>query len=246
MTAQLLIYRDAVPVSRDRHADCFIESDAHYAFSSAVNSVPLMAVEFPLAAAEYPVVFGGSETEPVPVAVLGIRGDENLFLGEDGTWTGKYVPAFIRRYPFVFSTNDDRLVLCIDEAFPGLNRDGRGARLFNADGTVSAYVEGILTFLQDYQAQFAATRRFCDQVKQLGLLEPMQAEVKMTGGETVSLSGFSSVNREKLKALPAETLSALAKSDELELLYLHMHSIRHFDVLGFLLEQRMSAAKGAV
>jgi hypothetical protein len=31
-----------------------------YGFSAEVNSVPLMTVEFPQAAAEYPVVFAGA------------------------------------------------------------------------------------------------------------------------------------------------------------------------------------------
>ena len=61
MTTQLLIYKTAVPVSRARHANWFVETKPNYAFSGEINSVPLMAVEFPQAASEYAIVFAGTE-----------------------------------------------------------------------------------------------------------------------------------------------------------------------------------------
>src|SRR6266567_4745527 len=111
MPTQLLIYETAVPLSFARHADCFVDFGGNYAFSGKVNSVPLMAVEFPQAAAEYPFVFSQSP---------------------DG----------------------ERLLLCIDEAFSGFNREGRGQRLFAEDGKPTPYVDNILKFLQEYQTQF--------------------------------------------------------------------------------------------
>jgi hypothetical protein len=229
MTTQLLIYKSAVPISRAAHHDSFVDVGSNYAFTAEVNSVPLMAVEFPLAAAEYAIVFGGPESDLTPAAILGLRTNENLFLSDTGGWQARYLPAFVRRYPFVFSHTDERFVLCIDEEFPGFNREGRGQRLFNEDGTPSAYVDGIMKFLQDYQAQFLTTQRFCAKVRDLGLLEPTTAQVTPDGGAPVSLGGFMAVSRERLKALPGETLAELAKTDELELIYIHLNSLRNFD-----------------
>src|SRR5436190_508275 len=160
MATQLLIYETAVPVSAARHRDASVEVGADYAFASNVNSVPLMAVEFPHAAPEYPVVFAGAGEEVMPAVILGMRGNENLYLAH-GKWSAKYIPAFVRRYPFVFSTLDEgkSFVLCVDEAFAGFNRQGRGQRLFG------------------------------------------------------------------------EELAELAKTDELELLYVHVQSMRNFNVL---------------
>ena len=53
----------------------------------------------------------------------------------------------------------------------------------------------------------------------------------ISSGEKLSLGGFMAVNREKAKALPAEKLSELAKTDELELLYLHLYSMRNFPAM---------------
>ena len=242
MSTQLLIYKSAVPVNRTLHHDCFVDVGANYAFTSEVNSVPLMAVEFPLAANEYAIVFAGRETDLTPAAILGVRGNENLFLGQNGSWQAKYIPAFVRRYPFVFSHAEAKFVLCVDEEFPGFNREGRGQRLFNDDGSPTPFVDGILKFLQDYQTQFLATQRFCNRLRELGLLEPMTAQVTVEAGPPLSLGGFLAVNREKLKALPAETLAELAKTDELELIYIHLNSLRNFDHLRDRLGHQPAAA----
>lgn len=231
MPTQLLIYKTAVPLTWARHGAWSVETGADHSFSREINSVPLMAVEFPEAATEYAIVFAGSGTELLPMLTLGLRASENLFLAPDARWDAKYLPAFIRRYPFVFSRSEDRFVLCADEAFPGFNQTGRGQRLFNDDATPSPYVETILKFLQDYEAQLLITQRFCARLLELDLLEPMQASITMEGGAPVSLAGFMVVNRDRLKALPAETLAALARTDELELLYLHLRSMRNFEGL---------------
>ena len=231
MAKQLLIYESAVPVSEARHRNVSLEPAGHYAFTAGINAVPLMAVEFLHAAAEYAIVFTDTGEGVVPAVVLGVRDQQNLYLSADRQWQAKYVPAFIRRYPFVFSRSDDgkSFTLCIDETHPGVNREGRGERLFADDGKPSPYVEKVLKFLQEYQAQFERTRAFGRRVKELGLLEPMQAQVVTPQGGKLSLSGFFGVRRDKLRALSGDALASLARTDELELLYLQMHSMRNFE-----------------
>jgi hypothetical protein len=237
MTRQLLIYEKVVHVSIERHANWSVKSGDSYSFAKTVNSLPLMAVEFPHAASEYTIVFvGGQDDDVIPAVILGLR-NENLYVDERGNWRGKYIPAFLRRYPFVFASTDsgERLTLCIDEEFSGCNQVGRGERLFDADGEQTQYLKSILEFLKEYQAQFQRTQAFCRKLKELALLEPMQAALVLPTGEKVSLDGFMGVNREKLKALEGEKLSKLASTDELELIYLHLQSIRNFSAMGELI-----------
>jgi len=232
MAKQLLIYETAVPLNSGRHADtCFDATGANYAFSAGVNAVPLMAVELLRAATEYAVVFTTAGDDVLPAAVLGVKGEQNLYLSADSQWQAKYIPAFIRRYPFVFSTSADgkTLTLCIDETHPGVNREGRGQRLFGEDRKPSDFTNNVLKFLQDYQAQFERTRAFGKRLKELNLLAPMQAEVTTPAGEKLKLGGFSTVSREALRALNAEALASLARTDELELVYLHLYSMRNFN-----------------
>jgi hypothetical protein len=239
----MLIYDTVVPLSGARHLDASVEIGGTYDFSGKVNSVPLMAVEFPLAAAEYAIVFAGAGESLMPAVILGIRDTENLFVSKENVWDAKYIPAFVRRYPFVFSANPDgqRLTLCIDEEFSGFNREGRGQRLFDDAGKPTGYVDNVLKFLQEYQAQFVRTQALCKNLRDLDLLEPMQAQVETASGAKLALGGFLAVSRQKLKALPAETLSKLAQTDELELLYLHLHSMANFVNL----RDRLAAVEGA-
>jgi hypothetical protein len=249
MPTQLLIYETAVPVSNARHAKCFVETGSNYAFTRNVNSVPLMAVEFPEAAQEYAMVFAGTADQLMPVVILGARQNENLYVSADGQWPSKYIPAFVRRYPFVFSTSDDgkTFTLCVDEAFPGVNYQGRGRPLFSDDGKPSPYTDNVLKFLQEYRAQFLRTKAFCKKLKDLDLLETMKAEFTLGSGDKMALSGFMMVDRKRLKALGGDVLVELAKTDELELVYLHLQSMRNFNVVKdrLLLVQGGKAAQGS-
>jgi hypothetical protein len=231
MAKQLLIYETAVPLSVARHAQVSLEAKGDYGFSAGINAVPLMAVEIVRAATEYAIVFTAAGDDVVPAVVLGVKGDQNLYLTADAHWQAKYIPAFIRRYPFVFAASDDKktLTLCIDETHPGVNREGRGQRLFADDGKPSTYTQNVLKFLQEYQVHFERTKIFGKHLKDLGLLEPMQATVTTPKGEQLKLGNFLAVSRAKLRELPAEELARLARTDELELVYLHLYSMRNFN-----------------
>ncbi len=231
MAKQLLIYESAVPVNAATHGSLSFEPVPDYTFAASINAVPLTAVEIIAAAPEYAIVFVASGDDVMPVAVLGVRTDQNLFLSSDSRWEAKYVPAFIRRYPFVFSMSADQktLTLCIDETHPGFNRDGRGERLFDEAGKPTPYVDRVLGFLKDYQAHAERTRSFGKRLKDLGLLEAMEAVVTTPGGEQVPLRGFLAVSRDRLRALEGEKLAELASTDELELIYLHLFSMRNFN-----------------
>ena len=143
MSTQQLFYAQPTVVSQSQHAKASVDVARDYSFASSTNTVPLTAVEFPNAAAEYAIVFAGTEDAVMPAVVLGLRQQENLHVDEGGAWRGRYVPAFVRRYPFVFSSGDDgkTFTLCIDEGYPGFNKDGRGERLLLCHA-VSPFEEG--------------------------------------------------------------------------------------------------------
>jgi hypothetical protein len=232
MSTQLLFYKEAIPVSKEQHAALSIDTTQDYSFASQVNSVPLTATEFPFAARDYVIVFAGAET-PMPAAILGVQQDRNVFVSAEGKWEGRYIPAFVRRYPFVFSSNEDSstFTLCVDKEFKGLNEDDRGEKLFSDEGENTPYLDKMLNFLQEYQLQFQRTQAFCKQLKELNLLETMQAHISMPTGSQQSLTGFQVINRERLKALDGEKLAKLARTDALELAYLHLQSMNNFSVM---------------
>lgn len=231
--AQLLFYEDATPVSSARHRDLYVKTGTSYNFAAGVNSVPLTAIEFSQASAEYPIVFAGTDDVVMPCAILGATSTRNMYVNAEGGWGGKYVPAFIRRYPFVFADDRERknLILHIDESFEGCNRDGRGERLFDSDGNRTQYLQGVLAFLQDYQQRFSRTRLYCKRLKELDLLRPMEAQFNLPSGQRQSLAGFMTVDRDRLKAVSDDDLGRMLRTDELECTFLHLGSLRHFGAL---------------
>jgi hypothetical protein len=233
MAKQLLIYENAIPVSKTKHRDLSIKIDKTFAFAKELTAAPITAVEFPVAAREYTIVFTGKGESLAPAVILGVQNGENLFIDKDGAYSGKYVPAFLRRYPFVFSSVDkgENLTLCLDEAFKGCNRDGQGERLFDSEGKQTIYLKNVLGFLREYQKQHARTKLFCKKLEELDLLETMQALIDPANGKRARLTGFLAVSRKKLKALSAKQIEGLFKTDELELIYLHLQSMRNFEVL---------------
>lgn len=229
MAKQLMVYERAVPVSSTRHRDWSVETGGNYAFARELNSVPLLAGEFIAAATDYAIVFAGDAETVFPAAILGMRANENSHVDGRGRWTGGYIPAFLRRYPFVFARSDDggTFTLCVDEEFDGFNKEGRGERLFDSQGNRTQYLTSMLNFTREYQAMFERTQVFCRRLKEHDLLEAAQASFNMAERGTTRLGGFYTINRERLKALAPETLAEMAKTDELELCYVHLQSLNN-------------------
>jgi hypothetical protein len=234
MSKTLLIYERAVPVNKARHGGCGVKVGNDYSFAKDVNSMPLLAQEFREAIREYPIVFAGTDENIMPAVLLGFGEHENLFVDDAGKWDSRYIPAFARRYPYVFSSSDDgqTLTLCIDEEFSGFNQEGDGERLFSDDGEQTPYLKKVLDFQTEFQRLFKRTQTFCKNLQELKLLDPMQAQLKLGSGQEMTIGGFMVVNRERLKEVSADKLAELATVDELELIYLHLQSMQNVADLG--------------
>ena len=235
MSKQLLIYDRVVPISSETHKDWSVKTSDNFKFSDSLNSCPLLAAEFITASQDYAIVFASSGDSMFPAILLGFEDGHNLFVDEEGVWKGSYVPAFLRRYPFVFAEDvegDGKFTLCIDEEYDGLNKDGKGERLFDSDGNRTQFLQSMLAFVTQFQAQFNRTKEFCDKLERLGLLEPAQARFTTADGRTGNLGGFLTIVRDRLKAIPAEDLQEMFATDELELCYAHLHSLQNVNRLG--------------
>jgi hypothetical protein len=237
---KLLIYEDVTPVTRKAHGKLSLKKGKAFEFARETNAVPVVLSEFPRASGEFAIVFTAASEGIIPAVVLGVRDKENAYVGKEGSWDAGYVPAFIRRYPFVFATDAkaETFTLMIDQNYSGFNKEGKGERLFDADGEQTAFLNNTLNFLREYQTQFARTRDFGARLDELGLLEPVEARVPLPKDPDRRLTGFKIVNRDKLKALSGDVLAQMIKTDELELIFLHLFSLRNLNRL----HEKMAAA----
>ncbi len=234
MAKQMMFYEKVVPISLERHESWSVRQGGSFGFASSSNAVPLMCAEFLSVANELPIVFGKNEAGMTPVVVLGIEQGASLFIDDDGNWKGQYVPAFLRRYPFVFAQSEDAktFTLCIDEAHDGCDSDGKvGERLYTDDGETTEFLKNSLEFTKNVATESQRTVEFCKLLDAHDLLIPQNASIKMPGGEDRALTGFHVVSREKLKALDDAVLREMFDRDALELIYYHMLSLRNLEKL---------------
>jgi len=229
-----LFYENPIALNSETHRNLKIKpSSEGLKFSGKTNSVLLAGVEFPEACKHFPIVFAKiSDQLVLPVALLGFRELENLFVDASGQWKSAYVPAYVRRYPFVLGKagNSEQLTVCIDESYPGFGAD-EGQPLFNEKGESTDYLKGVLAFLQDYQAQLERTDKFLQALRECDLLMDVSANVSLAGGESFSIAGLMMVDERKLQALPEAQILRLFRSGDLAWVYSHLISISNFNRL---------------
>lgn len=249
MAKQLMIYDNIQPLSSDIHRNWSVQVE-DYSFVSHMISVPVLATEIPFAAAEFPIVFSATanEGEYIPLAIMGLKEGENLSLSEKNQFTTRYIPAFIRRYPFVLGGDKsaDTMALCIDVDSSTVIKDGsKGRKLFEESGEQTTHLKEVVEFLKDYQYRAEMTKVFCKRLHELNLLEPMQANITFKGRDdaNMNLTGFYVVKREKLKALSDVDALDLFKKDGLELIYSHMQSLSNLNHLIGKKSAKLEAAK---
>ena len=238
--SDLVYYEKPVLLDRVRHRRRRIRAGASFAFARKANSLYLAGAEFAQACKEYAIVFTrGGNGRVIPVVVLGLRSRENLYVDEAGGWKGRYIPAFVRRYPFVLAElpGQGSLAVCIDESYPGVN-DQDGEALFDAAGQDTPFLRNALDFLTACQRESLRTEGFCQRLEQAGLLTEMNARADLVDGRSFSVNGLLVVDEKKLTALPDATALAMFRSGELHLVSMHLLSLSNMQQLVDRLAQR--------
>lgn len=241
---ELLFYKKLVALQKDQHRHHSFKKFERLDFAAHTQSVLLAASEYAEACKDYPIVFVKTpDNNMMSIALLGFRQNENLYVDANGKWNARYIPVYVRRYPFVFSeVSADQVMLCVDEECIGLNTAGEGEALFDEQGTASPFVNDLMQFMNNYQMNLTRTLAFTEHLQQLGLFVENNAKVKLNSGEEFLINGFSIVDETRLAALDDDTLLQLAKSGELGRIHAHLISLSNFDNFIKLDEQRSTSA----
>ncbi|QNK00215.1 SapC family protein [Dyella telluris] len=248
--AEVLFYERPVPLNRTAHKDLRIKPIPNLKFASAVHSVPLTGVEFPAAARDLPILFGGVTVEAAgPMALLGLRENENLYIDADGQWeANSYIPAFVRRYPFVLAekpagAEGDDFTVFLDEAYEGFNT-AEGESLFKDDGSETEVLNNAVRFLGEYQQHVSRTQWFMEQLKKHNLLEPRNIRLEKDG-KAINLNGLFVVSEERLRQLDEKTTHEFLREGVLGWIYAHLLSLSNIDRVSQRLSQREASEEAA-
>ena len=237
LEGQVLFYKNPEPLDARLHGNLGLrQSDRPFGFAAKQHFVPLHVTEFSPAAINYPIIFAG--TNYAPLAVMAINAGENLFISDDGLYKpGAYIPAFIRRYPFVVAKDEEqnRLMICIDRGSDLFIEGGGDLRLFEA-GQPSQYTKNCIEFCSNFDIDRQRTDMFVEELKALDLFESKQTTFTPrlpdgSEGPPQLIAEYFAVSEDKLKALPGDKLAGLAANGALGQIYAHLISLLGFERL---------------
>jgi hypothetical protein len=234
-----LFYKNPMPLDAKLHATLALKKNFGFAFTKDVNAVPINLIEMPQICHFYPIAFS-PDGNATPVAILGLRDSENLFLNGDKWEANAYIPAYIRRYPFIFSEmpKGEQLTLCIDME-KSIVQDKGEQTFFDADGKPSELAKNALEFCKSYHAAAQATVEFSKALADSGLLVDREAQINVVGNKRINFSGFKIVDEQKLAELDEKTFLAWRKKGWLPFVYAHLFSGAQWQRLSYMLGQKL-------
>ena len=197
------------------------------AYGDDVKFALTFAAEFRNIQAHYPIVFHKTaDGKFQAIALLGFQDKENLFLGPDG-WDAPYVPLTIERQPFLIGFRDREPLVHIDLASPRVSRT-EGEALFREYGGSSDFLERMSSVLLTIHQGLEAVPAFIDSLLQHDLLESFVLDVELNDRSQHRLTGFYTINEERLGTLDAGTLERMHKAGHLQAIYMAIASLSHF------------------
>lgn len=235
-----LFYKKPTPLDAKAHAKMGLKKNFGFEFTTGINAVPVNLIEMPQICHYYPIAFS-PDGNATPVAILGLRDNENLFLHSDNSWEpNTYIPAYIRRYPFIFSEmpDNEQLTLCVDmnEKIVGENLD---QPFFGDDGKPSDLANNALEFCKSYHAAAQQTIAFSRALAEADILVDREAQINVSGNKRINFSGFKIIDEKKLGELDDKTFLEFRKQGWLPFIYAHLFSGAQWQRLTSLLNNRM-------
>jgi hypothetical protein len=223
------MYNNLEPINKVTDKDISIKEVKDYSFSKEQMNSPITISEFYEACKDYPIFFVKDNNNSwMATAMLGYKEKQNTFVDEKGTWAKhKYVPAHIRRYPFIFVTDNksSQLTLGVEKDYKIKSQKEKNRKLFDKDGNNSEFLNGILGFLNQYHKDFLETASFIKQLDEWELLEEKNAKVVISKDEQYNVNGFYVVNEEKLKHLSKKRKEELFNKNATPLITAHLISL---------------------
>ena len=247
ISGNVLFYKQPEPLTPEHHTGLGVKRVDHpFAFVQGSHIVPLTVGEFAPAALSYPIVFVG---EPkTPLAVMGLRQGENLYMTDQGDFRADvYIPGYVRRYPFIYANEQgsDRMILCVDRQADFVTDKFDVA--FFEDGKPTEYTQNCVKFCNDFETERQRTTSFIKLLEDNDLFDQRTANFTPrnpdgSAGQPQKIADYFAVSEEKLAKLSSEKLTELRDNGALGQIYAHLVSLLGWDRLIAMSFQRAAAA----
>ena len=236
VTGNVMMYENPQPLTKDKHAGYGVQQvKKPFEFMEKSHFMPITAPEFGSASSSFPIIFAGDDR--TPLAVMGIRQNENLFVEKGQFDNLYYMPAFARRYPFVLAGDqeNDRFVVCVDEKAECVTNKKPTQAFFDGDQP-SQFTNEAFEFLKQFEQDRRSTDQMIARFKELDLFE--KKEMNFQGqnpdgspADKQKIADYFAVTDEKLRGLDAKTTKEFMDNGFLAVAYAHMLSLGNWQRL---------------
>ena len=212
-----------------------------------IASTITFVTEFAEVQKEYPILFRKDPDKDVyqSVVLFGIQKDENLFLGDGSNgyqkfkgWNAGYVPAVIRRGPFSIglrkkqeqNSEDVEPLVHVDMEHPKVSTQV-GVRVFLEQGGNSQYLQQVIETLNLIRDGINLNVAMFDAFSRHELIEDVDINIELKNEEKHRLSGFKTINADRLNQLSGDALAELSCSGFLQAAYFVSASLSNIQKL---------------
>lgn len=213
----------------------------------AVASTLTYVNEFSDVQKEYPILCRKNPDtgEYQAVAFFGLKKDENLFLTNiDPTnqgylgWRANYVPAVMARGPFSIGIQREIVngaevhnpIVHVDMNHPKAKAND-GKSLFLENGGHSPYLNRISKVLDTINDGIHLTKNMFDAFNKHQLLEDVVLDIEFHNQDKLKITGFETINLNRLSRLNGAALEELNKSGFLQAAYFIVASMSNMQKL---------------
>lgn len=230
------MYKNLEIVNKIAHKENSIKEVKDFSYAKNLTSTPITVTEFFEACKNYPILFAKDKNNDWFASVmLGFKEKENIFVDNKGNWDKlHYVPAFVRRYPFVFVEQNEQqqLLLGVEKEFLSIDKKDEKRKLFDDKDENTEFLNNVLNFLNQYQNDSIVTKEFIKQLDEWELLEEKVATIINEKKEQFNINGFYIVNEEKLKHLSKKKKEEICNKNATALITAHLISLSNIQKLG--------------
>ncbi|MGZ8282616.1 MAG: SapC family protein [Allosphingosinicella sp.] len=236
-----LFYKNLQPLSSSLHRNFRSKASETAPYFATAHAIPLTIDEFIHAQRFMPIVFSTGDTV-VPLALTGLNEGVNVFVDDEGRPLQPfYVPAYVRRYPFVLARlepNAQELSLCFDPSSGTVGDFEDGNPLFDGDSPTEN-LNAILKFCEDFEVAGQRTSAFVQELQSLDLLIDGEVSIQPNDATQPFLyRGFRMVDEQKFRDLNGDQLRKINQNGIMPLIVAHLFSLSLIrDVFGRQMQQ---------
>ena len=223
-----IFYKNIQPLSSSIHGHYRARSSDRAPYFANAHAIPLTIDEFIHAQRYTPIVFSAGDN-PVPLALMGLNEGVNVFVDDEGApYNPFYIPAYVRRYPYMLARMDadaQELSLCFDPESDLIGDIPEGDLLFDGDKP-SERLKSILKFCEDFEIAAQRTQAFMKELLELDLLMDGEVAIQPEGSDQPFIyRGFKMVAEDKFREMNGDQLRKINQNGILPLIVAHLVSL---------------------